>query len=234
MRLIMAKKRSRVEDDIASVFDHWAISEKAKEHLARQFLQEEEQEESAEPLPEKKPPEPHPEKFPQITPSQSEPLSQDRPSKSEGQKQRVKNRGSKIAPLKRTFQNRPSGDGVGGSSELIDNIPKRHFFSYYNALHDQVLPQVPKNGRLLLSVLFRHSHGFNRNWCRISFPDLQKATGSTPNTLRESLRGLIEGGWVDIVSDGFHEATTYLLRIQADLRDEGEEELDPQNLTLKI
>ena len=96
-----------------------------------------------------------------------------------------------------------------------------------------MLPQVPKNGRLLLSVLFRHSHGFNRNWCRISFPDLQKATGCTSNTLREGLRGLIEGGWVAIASDGFHEATTYLLRIQADLRDEEEEELDPQNLTLK-
>ncbi len=229
----MAKKRIRLEDDIATVFDHWAISPKAKENLVKQFRKEDDLGESRESSAE---PEQLVPPAAEATPTQPPPTEtpeESRPSKSDPQKQRVKNRGSKSDSLKRTFQSRPSGDAKGDRANLVDNIPKRHFFSYYNALHDQVLPQVPKNGRLLLSVLFRHSHGFNRNWCRISFPELARIAGSTSNTLRESLKGLIEGGWVAIASDGFHEATTYVLRIQAEIKEGGEDDFDPQNLTLK-
>lgn len=328
--LRMAKKRPRLEDDIATALDHWAISEKAKENLVKSLSREGETEETIEPaggsdqasLPaadavaappvqalsqtesapsesdpqnltvEERPSDSDPQKLTvndrpsdsdshkltvnyrpadidpqnltvndrssetdrqQLTvnyrPSDSDPQPltvNNRPSDIDSQKLTVRNRQSDIDPhkqgdpsesgiasIRRTFRGRPVGEEEPERTRLLDNIPKRHFFPYYNALHDQILPQAPKNSRLLLVVLFRFSHGFNRNWCRISFRELGRLTGSTPNTLRANLKGLIEGGWVTILADGYNESTTYILSIQADIKEDLENGLDPQQSTLK-
>ena len=72
---------------------------------------------------------------------------------------------------------------------------------------------------LILSVLFRKSHGFNRNWCQASFPELERIIGASRNTIRAGLKPLIEDGWVCIIADGYNEATTYGLRIPVDIQE---------------
>ena len=112
----------------------------------------------------------------------------------------------------RTFKNRP-GDSEDVAFTPLDRIPHRHFYYYYNTLNDRIVPQLTLPCQAVLSVLFRRSHGFNRNWCQMSLPQLERATGASRNTIRKHLKTLIEAGWICIVSDGYHEATTYGMRI---------------------
>ena len=118
----------------------------------------------------------------------------------------------------RTFKNRP-GDSENAAFTPIDHIPQRHFFYYYNALDDRVMPQLTLPSQAILSALFRRSHGFNRNWCQMSLPQLERRTGASRNTIRKHLKTLIEDGWVCILSDGYHEATTYGLRLPVDIKE---------------
>ena len=119
----------------------------------------------------------------------------------------------------RTFKNRP-GDSEDAAFTPIDRIPQRHFYSYYNTLDDRILPQLSLPTQAILSALFRRAHGFNRNWCQMSLPQLERRTGASRNTIRKHLKILIEYGLVCIVSDGYHEATTYGLRIPVDIKEE--------------
>ncbi len=119
----------------------------------------------------------------------------------------------------RTFKNRP-GDSEDVAFTPIDRIPQRHFYSYYNTLDDRILPQLSLPTQAILSALFRRAHGFNRNWCQMSLPQLERRTGASRNTIRKHLKILIEYGLVCIVSDGYHEATTYGLRIPVDIKEE--------------
>ena len=119
----------------------------------------------------------------------------------------------------RTFKNRP-GDSEDVAFTPIDHIPQRHFYSYYNTLDDRILPQLSLPTQAILSALFRRAHGFNRNWCQMSLPQLERRTGASRNTIRKHLKILIEYGLVCIVSDGYHEATTYGLRIPVDIKEE--------------
>lgn len=112
----------------------------------------------------------------------------------------------------RTFKNRP-GDSEDAAFTPLDRIPHRHFYYYYNTLNDRIVPQLTLPCQAILSVLFRRAHGFNRNWCQMSLPQLERATGASRNTIRKHLKTLIEAGWICIVSDGYHEATTYGMRI---------------------
>ena len=84
----------------------------------------------------------------------------------------------------------------------IDNIPESDFFLYFNALYDVVLPALnPKDrlSRLILCVLFWESHGNHRNFCQVSFRELERITGAGRNTIRRNLEPLIDGGWVCII-----------------------------------
>lgn len=119
----------------------------------------------------------------------------------------------------RTFKNRP-GDSEDAAFTPIDHIPQRHFYSYYNTLDDRILPQLSLPTQAILSALFRRAHGFNRNWCQMSLPQLERRTGASRNTIRKHLKILIEYGLVCIVSDSYHEATTYGLRIPANIKEE--------------
>ena len=130
----------------------------------------------------------------------------------------VKNRPSDSPVQKRTFKSRP-GNPENARFTAVDQLPKRHFFYYYNALNDVVLPQLNPMSSLILSVLFRKSHGFNRNWCQASFPELERIIGASRNTIRAGLKPLIEDGWVCIIADGYNEATTYGLRIPVDIQE---------------
>ena len=130
----------------------------------------------------------------------------------------VRNRPSEPPVQKRTFKSRP-GNPENARFTAVDQIPKRHFFYYYNALNDVVLPQLNPMSSLILSVLFRKSHGFNRNWCQTSFPELERIIGASRNTIRAGLKPLIEDGWVCIIADGYNEATTYGLRIPVDIQE---------------
>ena len=130
----------------------------------------------------------------------------------------VKNRPSEPPVQKRTFKSRP-GNPENAKFTAIHHIPKQHFFYYYNALNDVVLPQLNPISSLILSVLFRRSHGFNRNWCQASFPQLERIIGASRNTIRAGLKPLIEDGWVCIIADGYNEATTYGLRIPVDIKE---------------
>ena len=119
----------------------------------------------------------------------------------------------------RTFKNRP-GDLENAAFTPIDRIPVSHFFYYFNALSDRTLPQIDSmSSRLILFTLFRKSHGFNRNWCQMSLPELERKVGASRNTIRAGLKSLIEEGWICIIADGYHEATTYGLRLPVDIKE---------------
>ena len=119
----------------------------------------------------------------------------------------------------RTFKNRP-GNSENAAFTPIDRIPISHFFYYFNALSDRILPQINSmSSRLILFTLFRKSHGFNRNWCQMSLPELKRKVGASRNTIRAGLKSLIEEGWVCIIADGYHEATTYGLRLPVDIKE---------------
>ena len=130
--------------------------------------------------------------------------------------QHVQTRSKSVS--ERTFKNRP-GDSENAAFTPIDRIPQWHFYYYYNALDDRVLPQLTLPCQAVLSALFRRSHGFNRNWCRMSLPQLERRTGASRNTIRKHLKTLIEDGLVCIISDGYHEATTYGLRLPVDIKE---------------
>ena len=141
---------------------------------------------------------------------------QNRGSKTEGLKQTVKKRPSGTPGQKRTFKTRPAGDAA---FDPIDNIPEADFFLYFNALYEVVLPSLNPSdrlSRLILCVLFWESHGNHRNYCQVSFRELERITGAGRNTIRRNLKPLIKDGWVCIVADGYRQATTYGLRIPID------------------
>ena len=118
----------------------------------------------------------------------------------------------------RTFKNRP-GDSENATFTPIDRIPHSHFYYYFNALGDRVMSQLTLPGQAIFFALFRRAHGFNRNWCQMSLPQLERKTGASRNTIRKHLKILIEDGWVCILSDGYHEATTYGLRLPVDIKE---------------
>ena len=119
----------------------------------------------------------------------------------------------------RTFKNRP-GNSKNAAFTPVDRIPVSHFFYYFNALSDRTLPQIDSmSSRLILFTLFRKSHGFNRNWCQMSLPELERKVGASRNTIRAGLKSLIEEGWICIIADGYHEATTYGLRLPVDIKE---------------
>ena len=119
----------------------------------------------------------------------------------------------------RTFKNRP-GNSENAAFTPVDRIPVSHFFYYFNALSDRILPQIDSlSSRMILFTLFRKSHGFNRNWCKMSLPELERKVGASRNTIRAGLKALIEDGWVCIIADGYHEATTYGLRLPVDIKE---------------
>ena len=118
----------------------------------------------------------------------------------------------------RTFKNRP-GDSENATFTPIDRIPHSHFYYYFNALGDRVMSQLTLPGQAIFFALFRRAHGFNRNWCQMSLPQLERKTGASRNTIRKHLKILIEDGWVCILSDGYHEATTYGLRLPVNIKE---------------
>ena len=191
----MGKRKNTLEDDIDDVFGGWAVSQKAKEDP-----------ELYEPGKDKDSP-----------PTRAK--EQKRGEKTDRQKQTVKNRPSKSSVQTRTFKERPTGDPDNEMFTLIDNIPEADFFLYFNALYGDILPALnPKNrlSRLILCVLFWKSHGSHRNFCQVSFRELERLTGASHNTIRNNLKPLIEDGWVCIIADGHRQDTTYGLRIPVD------------------
>ena len=186
----MAKRKNTIEEDVGRALEHWSISSKAKENF-RLYDPKKDGENGS---------------------------SEQRGSESDRQNLTVRNEPSDSSAQKRTFD-RP-GDLSDTAFEAIDSIPKQHFFYYYNALHDVVLPQLNPMSSVILCVLFRRSHGFNRNWCQASFPELERIIGASRNPIRSGLKHLIEDGWVCIVSDGRNEATTYGLLIPAEIDEE--------------
>ncbi len=194
----MGKRKNTLEDNIDDVFGGWAIPREAKE--TRELY------------------EPGKDKDSPPTPTKDQ---KKRGIKSDPQKKTLKIRPSETSIQKRTFEKRPTGDLDNAGFVPIDNIPEADFFLYFNALYEVVLPALnPANrlSRLILCVLFWKSHGFHRNFCEVSFRELERLTGAGRNTLRNNLKPLIEGGWVCIVADGYRQATTYGLRIPASNR----------------
>ena len=192
----MGKRKNKLEDDIGDVFSGWAVSQKAKENPELY--------------------EPGKDKDSSPTPTKAE---KKRGVKLDPQKQTLKNRPSKSSVQKRTFKARPSGDLDDAAFERIENITEADFFSYFHALYDVVLPALnpaARLSRLILCVLFWKSHGFHRNFCEVSFRELERLTGAGRNTIRNNLEPLIKDGWVCIVADGYRQATTYGLRIPVD------------------
>ena len=53
----------------------------------------------------------------------------------------------------------------------------------------------------------------------MSLPELERKVGASRNTIRAGLKTLIEDGWVCIIADGYHEATTYGLRLPVDIKE---------------
>jgi len=146
---------------------------------------------------------------------------QSRGSKLEGLKQTVKKSPSETPGQKRTFKTRPANDAT---FDPIEKIPEADFFLYFDALYETVLPSLNPSdrlSRLILCVLFWESHGNHRNYCQVSFRELESITGAGRNTIRRNLEPLIKGGWVCIISDGYREATTYGLRIPRGSKIEG-------------
>ena len=148
-------------------------------------------------------------------PKQDFELYQPGKQESEGSKH-VLTRGKSAS--ERTFKNRP-GDSENAAFTPIDRIPHSHFYYYFNALGDRVMSELTLPGQAIFFALFRRAHGFNRNWCQMSLPQLERRTGASRNTIRKHLKILIEDGWVCILSDGYHEATTYGLRLPVDIKE---------------
>ncbi|MXY99221.1 hypothetical protein F4Y93_00730 [Candidatus Poribacteria bacterium] len=148
-------------------------------------------------------------------PKQDFELYQPGKQESEGSKQMLT--GGKSASV-RTFKNRP-GDSENVTFTPIDRIPHSHFYYYFNALGDRVMSQLTLPCQAIFFALFRRAHGFNRNWCQMSLPQLERKTGASRNTIRKHIKTLIEEGWVCILSDGYHEATTYGLRLPVDIKE---------------
>ena len=194
----MGKRKNTLKDDIDDVFSGWAVKVKENPELY----------------------EPNKDKDSSPTPTKD----QKRGAKTEGLKQTVKKRPSKASGQKRTFKDRPTGDLDNVKFKPIDNIPESDFFDYFNALYDVVLPSLNPSdrlSRLILCVLFWESHGNHRNYCQVSFRELERITGAGRNTIRRNLEPLIEDGCVCIISDGYREATTYGLRIPRGSKIEG-------------
>ena len=148
-------------------------------------------------------------------PEQNFELYQPGKQESDGSKHELTRRKS---ASERTFKNRP-GDSENAAFTPIDRIPHSHFYYYFNALGDRVMSQLTLPGQAIFFALFRRAHGFNRNWCQMSLPQLERKTGASRNTIRKHLKILIEDGWVCILSDGYHEATTYGLRLPVDIKE---------------
>ena len=53
----------------------------------------------------------------------------------------------------------------------------------------------------------------------MSLPELERKVGASRNTIRAGLKSLIEEGWICIIADGYHEATTYGLRLPVDIKE---------------
>ena len=187
--------KNKLKDDIGDVFSGWAVSQKAKENPELY--------------------EPGKDKDSPPTPTKAE---KKRGVKLDPQKQTLKNRPSKSSVQTRTFKDRPTGDNNEAFTP-DDNIPEADFFDYFNALYETVLPSLKPTERLprlILCVLFWKSHGNHRNFCQVSFRELERLTGAGRNTIRRNLKTLIKGGWVCIIADGYRQATTYGLRIPVD------------------
>ena len=184
----MGKRKKTLDDDMDDVFANWAISSEARQNF--ELYQPDKEEDSK-------------------TSDQEE-------SKAEGQKPSANNKSSKSSGQKRTFQNRP-GDLSDIAFTPIDDIPEQHFIPYFNALCDMVLPQLSPMSALILCMLFKKSHGLNRNWCQMSLPEFTQIIRASRNTIRVGLKSLIEDGWVCIVTDGYNEATTYGLCIPVEI-----------------
>ena len=186
----MAKQKKSLDDNMDDVFANWAVGSKAKQNLELYQPDDEDSNTSAQ-----------------------------RESKAEGQKLSAKNGSSKSSPQKRTFKDRPD-DPEDVVFTPIDHIPENDFFSYYGTLFDVVIPQLHPFSRLILSVLFHQSYGSGRNWCQMSSAEIIRMTGLSRNSVRTYLRELVKDRWVCIVSDGYHEATTYGLRIPIKIGEE--------------
>ena len=196
----MGKRKNKLEDDIGDVFSGWAVSQKAKENPELY--------------------EPGKDKDSPPTRAKDQKIG----VKLDPLKQTLKDRPSKSSVQKRTFEKRPTGDLDNAKFTPIDNIPESDFFLYFNALYEIVLPALKpadRLSRLILCVLFWKSHGSHRNFCQVSFRELERITGAGRNTIRRNLKPLIDGGWVCIISDGYREATTYGLRIPRGSKIEG-------------
>ena len=191
----MGKRKNKLEDDIDDVFGGWAIPQEAKE--TRELY------------------EPGKDKDSPPTPTKE----QNRGAKLDPRNQTLKIRPSETSVQKRTFEKRPTGDLDNAKFTSIDNILESDFFLYFNALYEVVLPSLKpadRLSRLILCVLFWKSHGSHRNFCEVSFRELERLTGAGRNTIRNNLKPLIEDGWVCIVADGYRQATMYGLRIPVD------------------
>ena len=183
----MGKQKKTLEDSMGDVFDNWSIGEEAKQNL--ELYQPDEEEDSN--------------------------TSELGESKVEGQKPNAKNRYSKPSVQKRTFKDRP--DDPRDEAFSPTEISREDFFSYYGTLFDVIMPQLHPYSRLILCVLFHQSYGSGRNWCQMSSAEIIRMTGLSRNTVRTYLRALVKDRWVCIVSDGYHEATTYGVRIPVDI-----------------
>ena len=158
----MAKKQSSTDlkKRMASVFDHWSISEEAKERLADQFLTEPSSPQSNEPA-DKAAADETTRVAKTDTPKR---ILQNRVSRMDTLERKPRKTGSGKQDPKvreRTFRNKMHTAPSSAPAEPISNIPKTKFFRYYNTLHDAVLPKIHRNSRLILCVMFRRSHGFH-------------------------------------------------------------------------
>ena len=116
-------------------------------------------------------------------------------------------------------------------NELLDGLDKSLFFSFYNEMNDELLPQLDAAEQILYSRLFRLSYGFNRTYCTVSQPVLKEKTGLSRNTIRTGLQMLVQKEWVRILESGNHVSTTY--RVILPREKNGRSLLDPQNLSPK-
>ena len=95
------------------------------------------------------------------------------------------------------------------ADDLMDGFDKSLFFSFYNEMNDDLLPQLDAAEQILYSRLFRLSYGFNRNYCTVSQPVLHEKTGLSRNTIRTGLQMLVKKEWLRIIDAGNHVSTTY-------------------------
>ena len=188
----MDKRKSKLEKDIGSVFDGFAISQKGKQTS-----------ELYQPSKDKG----------QKRGAKLEGLKQTikkRPSKTSEQKRTFKTRptGDLDNAEFTSIDNIPEAD-------FFD-----YFHALYDVVLPALNP-VARLSRLILCVLFWKSHGNHQNFCQVSFRELERITGAGRNTIRRNLEPLIEDGWVCIISDGYREATMYGLRIPIGSKIEG-------------